>query len=210
MPHPALFVLLLSLGAASALQAQSGPPAGSQPAQQPPAQQPGQPRDLMVAPSPAQKIPEARNSPGSQSAGVPANVCAELVAYFQKKAAAQADPNKPAKGSDPGQSGKQTAGPGQTAPPMDQVQQRSGLSAPIPQDDTKTGTTQVNMEQAQGLAQSNDLRGCQRAVQQMRRAGTTLPAGLLALAALREDLLAKSQSPSGQQQTPQAPPAPPK
>jgi hypothetical protein len=204
MPRTALLVLLLSLGSVSALQAQGAPPAADPaPAQKPPSaqqQEPQQPRDLMVAPSPGEKTPEPTSSnPGIHSAGVPANVCGELVAFFQRKAAeaaAPADPTKAGQGSGSAQQGSQTAGPGQTAPPMDQVQQRSGLSAPVPQDAKTSGATHLNLEQAQKLAQGNDLRGCQSAAQQMRRAGVSLPAGLLALAALREDLLARSQPPA--------------
>jgi hypothetical protein len=201
MPPLAFYVLLLGLGAAAAL-AQSELPSGSQPAQQSPAQQ--GPKDLMVAPSPGEKTPEATpTKPASQAAGVAANVCAELVAFFDKKDAQPASKVDATKGAgSPPAPGAQTAGPGQTAPPMDQVQQRSGLSAPVPQDDKTTGATQVTREQAQRLAQSGDLRGCQGAAQQMRRAGVALPAGLLALAALREDLLVKSQ-PSAREKTPQ-------
>jgi hypothetical protein len=48
---------------------------------------------------------------------------------------------------------------------------------------------QVTLEQAQALAQASDLSGCQKAAQQMRRAGVALPPALIALSGLREDLL---------------------
>jgi hypothetical protein len=47
----------------------------------------------------------------------------------------------------------------------------------------------MSVQQAEALAQANDIRGCRDAAQQMRRAGVALPAGLIALAGLRLDLL---------------------
>jgi hypothetical protein len=47
----------------------------------------------------------------------------------------------------------------------------------------------VTLEQARTLLAANDLRACQQAAQHMRRAGVPMPDGLIALAALREDLL---------------------
>lgn len=209
MQRAALLFLLVALGAGSGASAQTRP--APEPAQ-PGDAQTTKPRDLTVAPDSPEKTPEAK--PGNPGHGVhgaagPANVCAELVAFFEKKAASPPDAAaKPAtEGAKDAKAGTQTAGPGQTAPPMDRAQQRSGISAPIPQDDTSTGSSTVTIEKAQTLSQTNDLRGCQGAVQQMRRAGMALPPGLLALAALREDLLAKSQPPTGQQPTAQQPPA---
>ena len=196
MPRAALLILLLSISVSAALQAQIAPPLDGRLAQQG-AQNP---RELKVAPDAAAKTPEAKPNLGGQSMGGPANVCAELVAFMEKKAATPPEGSKPAtdasKEAQDTKPGTQTAGPGQTAPPMDQAQQKSGISAPVPQDDKSTGTSQMTVEQAQKLAHGNDLRGCQGAVQEMRRAGMALPPGLLALAALREDLLAKSQPPN--------------
>jgi hypothetical protein len=45
------------------------------------------------------------------------------------------------------------------------------------------------LQQAEALAQSNDIRGCRDAAQQMRRAGVALPPALIALAGLRLELL---------------------
>ena len=42
------------------------------------------------------------------------------------------------------------------------------------------------------LAKANDLEGCQKAAQQLRRAGLALPPGLIALAALKPELLGAS------------------
>ena len=47
----------------------------------------------------------------------------------------------------------------------------------------------MTLDQARLYASANDLRACQDAVRQMRRVGIALPNGLLALAALRPDLL---------------------
>ena len=44
-------------------------------------------------------------------------------------------------------------------------------------------------QQAEGLAQANDIRRCREAAQQMRRAGIALPPALIALAGLRLELL---------------------
>jgi hypothetical protein len=209
MQRAALLFLLVALGAGSGASAQTQPaPQDAQPGDA----QTTKPRDLTVAPDSPEKTPESKKADnpghGAQGAVGPANVCADLVAFFEKKAASPPDAAKPApEGAKDAKSGTQTAGPGQTAPPMDRAQQRSGISAPIPQDDTSSGSSQVTIEKARTLSQANDLRGCQGAVQQMRRAGMALPPGLLALAALREDLLAKSQPPAGQQPTAQQPPA---
>jgi hypothetical protein len=48
------------------------------------------------------------------------------------------------------------------------------------------------MNEAQAWLSAKDLRACQQAAQKMRRAGVALPPGILALAALREDLLVGS------------------
>jgi hypothetical protein len=110
----------------------------------------------------------------------PANVCRELVSYLQQQASKPPEPPRPT---------ASTAGPGQTAPLGDRPQQSSGQSAPVPSDQQRAPTPQISAQQAQSLAQSGDLKMCQQAVQQMRRAGVALPPGLLALAALREGLL---------------------
>ena len=208
MQRAALLFLLVALGAGSGASAQTQPaPHAAQPGDA----QTTKPRDLTVAPDSPEKTPEAKpgNPGGVQGAAGPANVCAELVALFEKKAASPPDAAaKPAtEGAKDAKAGTETAGPGQTAPPMDRAQQRSGISAPIPQDDKSSGSSPVTIEKAQTLSQTNDLRGCQGAVQQMRRAGMALPPGLLALAALREDLLAKSQPPAAQRPVAQQPPA---
>jgi hypothetical protein len=177
-------LILLSLGLCAGAQAQNA--TGSDPPT-------AKPRALTVAPDSPEKIPDAKPGNNARAAGMPANICLELIAFLETKAAASQPPTDQSKAVESG--GKTTppktgtAGPGQTAPPMDQSQQRSGLSAPTPQDDSTTGNSQVTMEKAKALANSNDLRGCQRATQEMRLAGEALPPPLLALAALRGDLL---------------------
>src|SRR5919199_1224883 len=71
-------------------------------------------------------------------------------------------------------------GSGQNAP------QTSGQSAPIPQGSTQSTPVQsaLTFEQAQALAEANDIKGCRDATQKMRRAGVALPPALIALAAL--------------------------
>jgi hypothetical protein len=67
--------------------------------------------------------------------------------------------------------------------------QVSGMPAPIPQGETPGKPAPANLQQAEALAQSNDIRGCRDTAQQMRRAGVALPPALIALAGLRLDLL---------------------
>jgi hypothetical protein len=76
--------VILAITGAHALKAQSGPPDEQQPSAK---QQ--DPRELTVAPNAAQKTPEARPNPGpgSRATSGPANVCAELVTFLEKKAA---------------------------------------------------------------------------------------------------------------------------
>jgi hypothetical protein len=158
------------------------------------AQSPSGPKELLVAPMAATAVAE-----NAGQGGAAADICKELVAHLQEQQkAAGAGPSGGAANSGPsgGPSGAgagpapQVAGPGQSSPPVDRSQQSSGQSAPIPKDSATSTPAAVTIEQAQALAAAGDLRGCQNAVRQMRRAGVALPPGLIALAALREDLLA--------------------
>ena len=79
--------------------------------------------------------------------------------------------------------GAPAATQGSTAP------QASGMPAPIPQGENPGRPAPANLQQAEALAQSNDIRGCRDAAQQMRRAGVALPPALIALAGLRLELL---------------------
>ena len=51
----------------------------------------------------------------------------------------------------------------------------------------------VSLQEAEAIAQANDIRGCRDAARKMRLAGVAMPPGLLALAGLRLDLLATAQ-----------------
>ena len=138
-----------------------------------------------VAPNAPTSAPEVR-SETADGAGK-ADICQELVAFVQK---ASAEPLKPDHAKDSAAPPPSAPGTGATnnASP-DTSQRQSGISAPVPKGDTPIAPAKPSLEQAQSLAGAHDLRGCQRAAQQMRRAGVALPPGLLALAALREDLL---------------------
>jgi len=100
-----------------------------------------------------------------------ANICQDLVAFLQ--------PKPPAAGQTPGLASS-AIGP---AP------QASGQSAPIPQTQSAPQPNLITLEEASAYAGANDLRVCQEAAQKMRRAGVALPPGLIALAALKPELL---------------------
>jgi hypothetical protein len=72
-------------------------------------------------------------------------------------------------------------------------QQKSGLAAPVPPPESAQKPPFVTVEQARGYLNANDLLACQQAARQMRRAGVPMPDGLIALAALRPDLLEAGQ-----------------
>jgi hypothetical protein len=150
--------------------------------------QTGQNDPLRVAPNAPATTPEVRQDTGD--ARGPANICDELVAFVQKAAAD--DPGKKPAASAGAASGAPPAASSNDKPSVDASQQRSGIVAPVPQDDTASTPAKLSSEQAEALARAHDLAGCQRAVKQMRRAGVELPPGILALAALREDLLAET------------------
>jgi hypothetical protein len=157
-------------------------------AQQSPAAESAKPPALTVAPDGPQKPEATASRDQSRSSGGPSNICGELVAYLKSQ-------DRP-KGASQPRPGGQATGPGQTAPPMDRPQQQSGQSAPIPPSDQSSGAPQLTVAQAEDMLQAGDLRACQRAAREMRRAGVPLPPGLMALAALREDLLQRSESQS--------------
>jgi hypothetical protein len=138
---------------------------------------------LRVAPNAPRATPEVEPAEGR------ADVCQELVAFVEKAAAdtSQANP------------GASTAPRSPTAPPApatsnaspDTSQRQSGVSAPVPQGENPSAPAKLSLEEARSLSGAHDLRGCQQAVQKMRRAGVALPPGLLALAALRDDLISE-------------------
>jgi hypothetical protein len=181
-----VLIIGLALGPTNASSQSSAP----QPAQG----QTTQPRALSVAPNAPTKTPERESQAGAQvqSKGTPANVCDELVAFLEQPKPA-ATPGAASGGQPATNAATQPVTPGQTAPPVDRPQQSSGQSAPITGNDHReSATPQIGLDRAQMLQKANDLPGCQNAATQMRRAGVALPPGLLALAALRVELLAGS------------------
>jgi hypothetical protein len=170
---------------------------------------------LMVAPNAPLSVPD----PDAQSGGgdKTANICLELEAFLEQQAAkaasassqnsaqnapalreqstsqsAAASGQSPAQGGPAPQASSQgTAQPSadQDPPILDPPQRTSGLSARIPAGGTAAKPPIVTLDKVRAYASANDVRACQEAVRQMRRAGVALPNGLLALAALRPELL---------------------
>jgi hypothetical protein len=135
---------------------------------------------LTVAP---QAQPSVTEAPAARPG--PANICQDLAAFLQPKPLAP--DGGPVAGRPPGQT---AAGPSNIAPPAGgQPQQASGQSAPVPQTQTAPQPGWIPLEEVRAYAEANDLRACQQAIQKMRRAGVALPPGLIALAALKPDLL---------------------
>jgi hypothetical protein len=147
------------------------------------------PSEQMVAPVAPTKVAESP-APG----GKPANICQELVAFVEQRAQSgphsapvqQTAPAPPA----PAQG---TTWPPAGPPLVDVPQQSSGMSAPVPPPDSGQKAPLVTPERARAYLNANDLLACREAVRQMRRAGVPMPDGLIALAALRPDLLQAGQ-----------------
>jgi hypothetical protein len=118
-----------------------------------------------------------------------ASICQELVAFLEK----QTPPPgvKPAMPSDTTRD--KASEPALSS--IDEPQRSSGLAAPVPPGGSATKPPLVTLEQAQGYLRANDVRACQAAVREMRRAGVALPESLIALAALRPELLEAGASP---------------
>jgi hypothetical protein len=154
--------------------------------------------ELRVAPNaPASQAPQTPAT--GQAAGKPANVCQELQAHLQQQAKG-APAGTSTGGAGPAATGPQASG-SQAAPPpaapggqtgaqvsADRTQQNSSLSAPIPPS-SSSGSANVTLADADQLLSAGDQRACQAAVQRMRRAGVALPPSLIALAALKGELL---------------------
>lgn len=143
-------------------------------------QQPGErAKDLAVAP---QAPPKADVQPSGNEArvapGGPANICRELVAFLRPKPA----PAPPAGAAS-------QPGPNPASSAAGRSVQASGQPAPVPQAPTAPPPPAGALDEATALADANDLTGCQKAVQKMRRGGVAVPAPLLALAALKPELL---------------------
>jgi hypothetical protein len=165
--------------------------------------QSARPPALEVAPNARRIMPE----PSSQG-GTRADICAELVAFLeQKTAAASRDPpsgavapgaaaparnGQPSGQGPPGQpapAGGTTSSPASGPPKVDVVQHDSGLVGPVPSAKPSEKQPPISLEDARALAAAKDLARCQDAARRMRRAGVPMPDGLIALAALRPDLL---------------------
>jgi hypothetical protein len=164
------------------------------------------PPEHAVAPSAATVFP----MPGAGQIP-PRDVCAALVAFLQQTAT-QAQPASPppaqqttpaAQGqsnqakpdqanSDKARSDDTKPVVGQTAPPVDRPQHTSGQTGPIPNGASASKPPPISLQQAQELAAGGDQRACRDAAQQMRRSGMIMPDALIALAALRSDLLPRS------------------
>jgi hypothetical protein len=140
------------------------------------------PPELMVAPIAPKQQPE------EEALGVErrASICQELVAFLVRTQTT--DPRPPTAGPMPsaGDRGKANEA---TLSGIDEPQRSSGLTAPVPPGESAAKRPLVTLEQAQGYLRANDVRACQEAVRQMRRAGVALPESLIALAALRPEQL---------------------
>jgi hypothetical protein len=157
------------------------------------------PPELAVAPVAPKTVPE----PTIHAGYTPANICHELVAFLEQRAAAPAtgagtQPQNVSPGplQQSTQSAARTQSPGQgaaappSAPPaVDRPQFSSGLTTSVPPAESGDKPPFVAVEQARAYEAANDLRACQEAARQMRRAGVPMPDGLIALAALRPDLI---------------------
>jgi hypothetical protein len=154
--------------------------------------------------------PPAAPGAATAQAGRPANLCQELVAFLRqpKPAPAQANPAQTTAVQAPPQGAQPAQPSGQGAPTT------SGLSGPIPHGPGQAaapgaapspataaapaGSTsgQVTLDEAEGLARANDVKGCRAATQRLRLAGAPLPPALLALGALDPKYLEASAAPS--------------
>jgi hypothetical protein len=154
------------------------------------------PPEHAVAPSAATVFP----IPGAGQIQ-PRDVCTALVTFLQQTAT-QGQPASPppAQQTAPAAQGQSNqakpdqAKPvmGQTAPPIDRPQHTSGQTGPIPNGGSASKPLPISLQQAQEVAARGDQRACRDAAQQMRRSGMTMPDALIALAALRSDLLPRS------------------
>jgi hypothetical protein len=132
------------------------------------------PPEHTVAPTTPQRVPESPAPVG----GKPANICLELVAFVERKTQSAAQQDTPAAGPLP-----------QPPPVVDVPQQKSGIVAPVPPPESAQKPPFVTLDQVRAYLNANELLACQEAARQMRRAGVPMPDGLMALAALRPDLL---------------------
>jgi hypothetical protein len=140
----------------------------------------------MVAPVAPTKVAESP-APG---VGKPANICQELVAFVEQRTQSGTQ-STPAQQTAPAPT---APAQGTTGPPLvDVPQQKSGMAAPVPPPESAQKPPFITVEQARAYLNANELLACQEAARQMRRAGVPMPDGLIALAALRPDLLQAGQ-----------------
>jgi hypothetical protein len=174
------------------------PPAAAAPGTVPP---PAAPPALTVAPM----APKTVLDTGHGGGGKPANICRELQAFVETRETAQAagpaasPPAQAAPAQPPAvqaqpqaaQSPAQAPAAGNVPvpPTVDPPQRSSGMTAPVPPAPTAAKPLPLTLERARALAAAGDLRACQESTRQMRRAGVAMPDTLIALAALRPDLL---------------------
>jgi len=107
--------------------------------------------------------------------GSMANICEELVGFLELRQA---------KGTD--QPRSERSG---NAPAVDKPQHSSGITEPVPHGGSGRQESPIDLQAAQALAAKGDVLGCRDAARVMRRAGIAMPPGLLALAALRDEIL---------------------
>jgi hypothetical protein len=163
------------------------------------------PPGVVVAPN----APVTMPSPGGGGGDGMANICNELVAFVQQHQAkdqtkdqakdqgqqggSQSQSNvatqAPSSGGSQKESGGNQPAPGTTTPMVDKAQEQSGITAPVTPPQSANKPPSISLQQAQDLAGKNDLKGCRDAAQGMRRAGIVMPDALIALAAMRPDLL---------------------
>jgi hypothetical protein len=145
-------------------------------------------QQLNPAPNAPKTVPEPTPQGGSN--GQPANICQELVAFLQQRNAnpPQAAGVPPAASQPSGHAGSAQAGARAEAG-GDAAQRESGQVTSIPKGQTAARAPTLSLTQAQAHAAANDLGACQNAAREMRRAGVPMPDSLIALAALRRDLL---------------------
>ncbi len=192
----AVLTLLASSALAASALAQTPAPLPAEPPAQPapPAMAPTSP--VPASPAPVAAVP---NAPG-----MPANICAELVAFLTPKPPPTAAANAPPQAPPPqqaqpqassaqqstGQSGTAVEAPKDGAPKVpvggaNNAPQQSGISAPVPKaPEAKKTKPSITLEQAQALAQANDVGACHGAARKERRAGVDMPPALMSLAAL--------------------------
>jgi hypothetical protein len=178
------FGAVLLAAAATSLYAESVTPSPGAPGAAP------IPPEQMVAPVAPTKVAESPALGG----GKPANICEELVVFLEQRtqSGAQSAPARQDAPAPPAPA-QGTTWPPAGPPLVDVPQQKSGLAAPVPPPESAQKFPFVTVEQARAYLNANDLLACQEAARQMRRAGVPMPDGLIALAALRPDLLQAGQ-----------------